>query len=221
MNTVFFIMIVFSFFCCIFTGNESALSDALIGSGTEALALGIKLAGIIAFWSGMMAIGEKSGFTKLLCKCLSPLLKVLFPHLKDDKAKNAIAMNMSANFLGLGSAATPFGLEAVRRIKEIEGITDTASNNLVRFVVINSASVHLVPTSIALLRKEYGSASPLDILLPSLYTSVTAVCFAVLMTFLLQNTVGCEKNGKSHAIHITRCGGEHRYPRRNQRRSRL
>lgn len=186
MNYIWVALIVFSFFCAVATGNMNALSSSVISGGTDAITLALKLVGIICFWNGLMAVAEKSGLTKLLCKALSPVLKILFPTLKDEKTKNAIAMNITANFLGLGNAATPFGLEAMNRLKKIECKGDTASNNMVRFVVINSAAIHLVPTTVALLRQEYGSKSPADIIVPALITSLIALFCGVILTAILK-----------------------------------
>ena len=186
MNYIWVIITVFSFFCAIATDNMSTLSSAVISGGTEAISLVIKLSGIICFWNGLMAIAEKSGLTKIICNLLKPVLKLLFPKLKDEKAKNAISMNITANLLGLGNAATPLGLEAMKRLQESSLKKDTASDEMVRFVVLNSAALHLVPTTVALLRYEYGSQNPMEILLPAIITSLLSVSVGVLMTFILR-----------------------------------
>ncbi len=193
MNYIWLILIVFSFFCAAASGNMSALSGAVISGGTEAVTLAIKLLGMICFWNGLMAIAEKSGLTKLLCRLLSPFLKILFPKLRDETAKDAIAMNITANLLGLGNAATPFGLKAMERLNKSNPNPFEATDNMVRFVVINSAALHLVPTTVALLRQDYGSKTPMDILLPSLVTSVLALLTGILMTGLLKKVFKKEK----------------------------
>ena len=173
----------------------SELSSSVISSGTDAVALAIKLLGVICFWNGLMAIAQKSGLTELLCKALNPVLKIIFPELTDKKAKEAISMNMASNFLGLGNAATPLGLTAMKRLNEINGNKGFASDDAVRFVVINSAAIHLVPTTVALLRQEYGSASPMEILLPSLINSLTALNAGLILTVILKNFFKEEKYG--------------------------
>lgn len=193
MNYIWPLLIIFSFFCAAATGNMGALSGAVISGGGEAVELSFKLLGIICFWNGLMSVAEKSGLTAVLCKCLSPVLRLLFPGLRDEKAKSAIAMNMTANFLGLGSAATPFGLEAVKRLNALEGGSHTAGNNTIRFVVINSAALHLVPTTVALLRKDYGSASPMATLLPGFAVSLAALTVAVSLTFILEKIPTAQK----------------------------
>lgn len=186
MNYIWVIITVFSFFCAIATNNMSDLSSAVISGGTEAITLVLKLTGIICFWNGLMAIAEKSGLTNIICKMLKPVLRLLFPDLKDEKAKNAISMNITANLLGLGNAATPLGLEAMKRLQENSLSKNSATDEMVRFVVLNSAALHLVPTTVALLRHEYGSENPMEILLPSILTSLLSVSVGVFMTFLLR-----------------------------------
>lgn len=186
MNLLLPIMVVFSLFCAIATGKITELSGAVVNGGTDAISLVIKLAGVICLWNGLTSIAQKSGLTALICKLFSPLLNLIFPKLKDKKAKEAIAMNITANFLGLGNAATPLGLEAMKRLQDINPTPEKATNEMVRFVVINSAAIHLVPTTIALLRSEYGSTAPTEILAPALVTSVTALTFGILTTNILK-----------------------------------
>ena len=182
MNYLLPIMVVFSLFCAIATEKISELSGAVVIGGTDAISLVIKLAGVICLWNGLTSIAQKSGLTSLICKLFAPLLNLLFPKLKDKKAKEAIAMNITANFLGLGNAATPLGLEAMKRLQNINPTPEKATNEMVRFVVINSAAIHLVPTTIALLRSEYGSSAPMEILAPALTTSVIALTTGIMAT---------------------------------------
>lgn len=182
MNYLLPVMVVFSLFCAIANGKITELSDAIVTGGVDAISLVIKLSGVICLWNGLTAIAQKSGLTALICKCLSPLLKLIFPKLKDKKAKEAIAMNITANFLGLGNAATPLGLEAMKRLQNINPTPEKATNEMARFVVINSAAIHLVPTTIALLRSEYGSNAPMEILPPALTISIIALTVGIITT---------------------------------------
>ncbi len=186
MTYIWPLMIVFSFFCAIATGNMSELSSTVIGSGTDAVSLAIKLAGIICLWNGLISIAQESGLTKALCRILKPFLMLLFPKLEDERAKEAIAMNITANILGLDNAATPLGLEAMSRLQEINKDKEIASDYMVRFVVINTACIHLISTTVALLRQEYGSASPTEIIFPALITSICSVSAGLLMTTILK-----------------------------------
>jgi len=186
MNYLLPVMVVFSLFCAIATGKINELSSAVVNGGTDAISLAIKLTGVICLWNGLTAIAQRSGLTALICKVLSPVLNLLFPKLKDKKAKESIAMNITANFLGLGNAATPLGLEAMKRLQATNPTPQKASDDMVRFVVINSAAIHLVPTTIALLRSEYGSSSPMEILGPALVNSITALTMGIIITNLLK-----------------------------------
>lgn len=179
-------MIVFSFFAAIATNNLDNLSSSVISGGTDAITLAIKLMGMICLWNGLIHIAEKSGLTKSLCKLLTPVLRLIFPNLKDEQARESIAMNMIANILGLDNAATPLGLEAMSRLQALNKKNDSASDEMVRFVVTNTACIHIVPTTVALLRQEYGSSSPTDILLPALCTSICAISVGLTMTALLK-----------------------------------
>lgn len=185
MNYIWPLIIFFSFFAAIATGNIETLSSAVLSGGTDAISLAIKLIGMICLWNGLIQIAEKSGLTKKLCVLLSPLLKIIFPELKDEKARETIAMNMTANILGLDNAATPLGLEAIRRLNNLDNTT-TANNTMVKFVVINTACLRIVPTTVALLRQQYGSASPTEILLPAVCTSACALTVGLTATFLLK-----------------------------------
>ena len=186
MNYIWVIIITFSFFSAIATKNMTGLSTSVISGGSDAITLIIKLTGIICFWNGIMAIAEKSGFTTLLCKLFQPILKFLFPSIKDKKTKDAISINITANLLGLGNAATPLGLEAMKRMQEHNLKKDSATDNMVKFVVINTAALHLIPTSIAFLRQDYGSKNSMEIILPALTTSILSLFIGITLTFLLK-----------------------------------
>lgn len=186
MSYIWPLMIAFSFFCAIATGNMGALSSAVISGGTDAVSLAVKLLGMICLWNGLIKIAEKSGLTKSLCKLLNPVLKLLFPTLKDEEARQNIAMNMTANILGLDNAATPLGLNAMERLQKLNKNPLVADDNMVRFVVINTASLHIVSSTVALLRQQHGSTSPAEIILPSICTSVAALCCGLIMTNILK-----------------------------------
>lgn len=204
MNYIFVIMVTLSVFSALAFGKMDALSATIITGGQPAITLCLKLMGVIAFWSGIMNIAEKSGLTNIISLMLSPILRLLFPKLeKNSPARKAMSMNITANILGLGSAATPFGLEAMSRLKEETSIKDfTASNEMVRFVVINAASVSIIPTTIAMLRSENGSTAPMDIIFPALLTSFAALFTAVLLTFIFEK--GVTANAKTDRLHSSR-----------------
>lgn len=169
-------MIIFSVITSFFSGTSSELSAAIISAASDAVNLCIRLGGTICLWGGLMEIAEKSGLTSHLCKLLSPFLKIVFPkmNMKSETAK-AISMNVTANLLGLGNAATPLGLEAMRRLQAENSEKDRASSDMVKFVVMNSAAFHLIPTTVASLRQDYGSSNPFDIMPASWISSASAL----------------------------------------------
>ena len=173
-------MIVFSVITSVFSDTASQLSSAIIASASDAVNLCIRLGGTICLWGGLMEIAEKSGLTSHLCRLLSPFLKLVFPkmNMKSETAK-AISMNVTANLLGLGNAATPLGLEAMRRLQSENENKDKASSDMIKFVVMNSAAFHLIPTTVASLRQDYGSVKPFDIMPASWISSAAALTVGI------------------------------------------
>ena len=134
-----------------------------------------------------MKIAMETSLVEKLTKFLKPLVSFVFPEIKNnEKISKEISMNMVANILGLGNAATPLGLEAMKRMQENNLNKDIATDNMVRFVVINTAALHLIPTSIAFLRQDYGSENPMEIMLPALITSGLSLTVGITLTFLLK-----------------------------------
>ena len=179
-------LIVISIICSIFLGNTQTLSKALIDSGASSIELILTMAGIMCLWSGIMKIAVESGFTTLISKLFSPLLRPLFPKLdKDSPAFQSITMNISANLLGLGNAATPFGLKAMEHLHTLNDKSDTASNEMVIFVVMNTSSLQLLPTTLATLRQSYGSTAPFEIIVPVWLSSICSLAVALICAYTL------------------------------------
>ncbi len=175
-NYIWSAMVIFSVITAFFTGSTDALTSAIISSASDAVSLCIRLGGTICLWGGLMEIAEQSGLTGAVCRLLSPLLKIVFPKMdmKGATAK-AISMNVTANLLGLGNAATPLGLEAMRRLQAENPSKDRASSDMIKFVVMNSAAFHLIPTTVAAMRQDYGSKNPFDIMPASWVSSACAL----------------------------------------------
>lgn len=181
MNYVWPVLIILSFFASIMTGNVGQLSNAVIQGGQNAVELLLRLVAMLCLWGGIMEIAEKSGITAAISKLLKPIMKLIFPRLKkEDYALEAISMNITANVLGLGNAATPLGLEAMRRLQLINPDPLTASNEMIVFVVMNTAAMHVIPTTVATMRGQYGSQSPMEIMPASVLTSFCALTVAIL-----------------------------------------
>ncbi|MDO4830049.1 MAG: nucleoside recognition domain-containing protein [Clostridia bacterium] len=180
LNYIWSGIVVISIICSIFLGNTGDLSKALIDSGTSSINLILTLAGIMCLWSGIMNIAVESGFTNLMSRLFSPLLRPLFPKLdKNSGAFQSITMNISANLMGLGNTATPFGLKAMEQLHTLNDKSDVASNEMVVFVVMNTASLQLLPTTLASLRQAYGSSDPFEIIVPVWISSACALAVAL------------------------------------------
>ncbi|MBR3589296.1 MAG: spore maturation protein A [Clostridia bacterium] len=178
MNYVWGAMVVFSFISACFSGNMQALSDSVVNGGQEAISLVIKLTGMMCLWGGIMKIAEKSELTKVICNMLRPLFSFLYKSIdKNSLTARAMSMNITANLLGLGNAATPLGLEAMRRMQEENPDKSRATDDMVVFVVMNSAAMRLIPTTVATLRTQFGSASPMEIM-PATWLSTLLSLFA-------------------------------------------
>lgn len=175
-NHIWSAMVVFSLITAIFGGTADALSNAIISSASDAVSLCIRLAGTICLWGGLMEIAEQSGLTNAVCRLISPILRIVFPKM-DMKSKTArvISMNVTANLLGLGNAATPLGLEAMHHLQSENSSKEKASADMIKFVVMNSAAFHLIPTTVTALRKDYGSENPFDIMPASWISSAAAL----------------------------------------------
>lgn len=181
LNFIWAAIMIISVICGIATGRGNEVSYAAIEGGKSAVELCISLLGSICFWSGIMKIAEKCGLTNLIGKLCKPLIALLFPGLKTSShAAGAITMNMSANLLGLGDAATPLGIEAMKCLQEINHDKSTVSNYMVTFIVMNTASIQLLPTTIATIRAEHGAASPMDILPAVLLSSACSLIVGLL-----------------------------------------
>ena len=154
-------------------GTGGALSAAVAKGAKDGITLSVSMAGALCLWSGVGKLIEKAGITGVLARLLSPLLGRLFPDTKKDPVLSGyLSGNVCANLLGLGNAATPLGVHAARRLA---GGRTTANNQLCRLIVLNTASIQLIPTTVAAVRAAAGSASPFDIL-PSVW--VTSLCSA-------------------------------------------
>lgn len=174
-----FMMIIAFVFACV-CGNMEKLSASVMNGAGSAVELIVSIIGILCFWSGMMEIAEKSGITKLLSKIFSPVLSKLFKNVqKDSSAMGYISLNISANLLGLGNAATPLGLSAMKELKKINHDKPFASDDMLLFVVLNTASLQLIPTTLCAYRQSYGSKAPFEIIPAVWLTSVLALTVAI------------------------------------------
>ncbi|WRS26596.1 nucleoside recognition domain-containing protein [Oscillospiraceae bacterium MB08-C2-2] len=170
----------------ILQGRMDAISQAAIRECGGAVELTLSLMGSMCMWSGFMKIAEKAGLTKKLSRLFSPVIRLLFEKMNPDSAAaQAITLNISANLLGLGNAATPLGIAAMRQMEKDGGYSKTASNNMAMFVVLNTACLQLIPTTTALLRANAGAAEPLDIMPAAWAASLLSVLSGIIMAKIL------------------------------------
>lgn len=163
------------------------LVNATFSSSRSAFEISLGLTGILAFWLGVMKIGEKSGMILALSRWLSPLFCRLFPDIpKGHPAMGSIFMNLSANMLGLDNAATPMGLKAMKELQELNPKKDTATNPMIMFLVLNTSGLILIPVSIMMYRAQMGAAQPTDIFLPTLLTTAVSTLVGVTTVSLSQ-----------------------------------
>ncbi len=161
-----------------------AVTQGLLDSAGEAVKLCITMAGVMSFWCGILEVGNRSGLIEWLADKMEPILTFLFPDLgKDHPARLPISVNMAANILGLGMAATPAGLEAMKLMQE--GKQSKATNAMCTFLIINISSLQLVPVTMIAYRSQYGSSDPTAVLGPALIatgcSTLAAVIFCKLM----------------------------------------
>lgn len=169
------------------TGRTEAVSAALFQGAEAAVELSIAIAGPICLWSGLMEIMRRSGIAEALAGILRPLLRRIFPGSFDDEAcAAAISQNFTANLLGLGNAATPAGLKAAARMQTLSPDKSRASGEMCRLVVLNSASVQLIPTTVAALRSAGGAADAFDILPCVWLSSIVSVAVGLASARLME-----------------------------------
>ncbi len=177
MSWIFTGILLCSLVFSVLSGRGSSLSAAVVEGAQNAVTLAISMGGSICLWSGAGTVMEKAGITHLLARLLQPVLQLLFPKTKTDKAlARDLSANVCANILGLGNAATPMGIRATKRLVDPEN-PELATDQLCRLVVLNTASIQLIPANVAAVRASLGCSSPFD-LLPAVW--VTSLCSASL-----------------------------------------
>ena len=163
MSVIWSVMVLASVLCAAATGREGDVAAAALEGAAAAVELCLSMAGVLCLWTGVMEVMKRSGLTERLSRLLRPVLRRLYPDFAGDReVMDSVAANVSANLLGLGNAATPLGIRAARRMSlRSPGV---ASPALCMLVVCNSASIQLIPTTVASVRAAQGSAAPFDIL---------------------------------------------------------
>ena len=179
-NLIWFGMIVLSILCAAINGRLGELSSAVMEGASSAVELSLSLLGSMCAWLGFLKIAERSGLTRVLATGFSPIIDRLFPDYREDlELKGKICMNLSANLLGLGNAATPLGLSAIQAMAE-KSPGALPTRGMILFVVINTASLQILPINMAAMRAAQGSTTPFGILPEIWVTSLCSLAAAVL-----------------------------------------
>ena len=201
-NIIWFSIILISIASAAWLGKMSELTLALFEESKAAVMLAIGLIGSMAFWLGMMKVLEEAGALKIIAKIVRPVMSKLFPEIpKDHPAIGAIVMNMSANMLGMGNAATPFGINAMQELDKLNGEKGRATNAMCLFLAINTSSVTLLPLGVITIRAAAGAKEPASILIPSLLATIVSTIVAIIATKLMQRgTPDCTVSEKEAEI---------------------
>lgn len=175
--------ILISFLYGILIGNVEAVNQSIFESSASAVKLSITFFGTICLWNGIMKIAQETSFVTKLTKMLKPIINFLFPDIKqNEQAKEEISMNIIANILGLGNAATPLGLKAMKTLQKENPKKDTITNSMAMFIVINTASLQLIPTTVIAIRASLNSSNPTQIIFPVWGSTIAAATAAIIAT---------------------------------------
>lgn len=189
LNYIWAAMIFIGVLYGVFTGNMKEVTTAALDSAGEAVSLCISMAGVMAFWVGLMEVAETSGLIQKLTGFLSPFVTLMFPKIpKGHKARDYISTNIIANILGLGWACTPAGLMAMEELAKLEeergnyvsGAERKASNEMCTFLILNISSLQLIPVNMIAYRQQYGSANPSMVIAPAILATLFSTLIAVI-----------------------------------------
>lgn len=181
LNLIWAFMVIVGIIYALFTGNMEAVTNAALEGSKEAVSLAITMAGIVAFWMGIMEIAKEAKLIEMLTNKLSPFLHFMFPNIpKGHKSLEYIATNIIANILGLGWACTPAGLKAMEELSHINKNGDSASDEMCIFLILNVSSLQLIPVNMIAYRSQYGSSNPASIIAPSILATLVSTISAII-----------------------------------------
>lgn len=186
LNILWPIFIILSFLYAIVSGKINEVNNGIFESVADAVELSITFLGTICLWNGIMEIAKNTTLMAKITKMLKPLINFLFPDLKNNEsAKQEVSMNIVANIMGLGNAATPLGLKAMKTMQKDNKKKDTLSNAMMIFIVLNTASIQLIPTNVIAIRASLGSDNPTSIILPVWIATIIAAMVGIFFTKML------------------------------------
>jgi len=185
-NKIWGFFIISGIITCLFNNNIELINNEILNSTKDSLDMIIKIFPVMALWLGLMNIAKHSGLLDKLSKKISPILRFLFPEIpKNHESLNYISSNIIANMFGLGNAATPFGLKAMKSLQELNKKKDTATRSMITFLVLNTSGVTIIPTTIISLRMMYGSTNPTSIVLPCILATSLATISGIIIDRIL------------------------------------
>lgn len=197
LNIVFIIMVVASITVGILSGNTHEISNTLLNEGNDAVEFSIYLAGGMAVWGGLMKVAESCSITDYICKMFTPILSKVFKGLDvDSKSFKSICMNITANMLGFGNSATPYGIQAIKELEKHECQDGVASDNFILFCVMNTSSLTLIPSTVSSIRSMHGSENPMVILPVVLIASLINLTIVISITKALNRLNPIERSNK-------------------------
>ena len=186
LNILWPIFIILSFIYALISGKVNEVNNGIFESSTDAVELSITFLGAMCLWTGIMEIAKQTNLINKMTHLLKPLINFLFPDLKrNESAKQEISMNMIANILGLGNAATPLGIKAMKTMQKENAKKDTLTNSMMMFIVINTASIQLIPTNVIAIRTSLNSQNATGIILPVWIATIIAAIVGIAFTKFL------------------------------------
>lgn len=186
-NKIWAFFIISGVSICLIKGDVELLNKEILTSSTDALDMILKIFPVMALWLGIMNIAKHSELLDKLSNKMKPILKLLFPEIPENhESLGYISSNIIANMAGLGNAATPFGLKAMKSLQELNKKKDTATNSMVTFLVINTSGVTIIPTTIISLRMMYDSISPTSIVLPCILSTFLSLIGGIIIDKILR-----------------------------------
>lgn len=187
LNYIWGFMIIISLVTSLFTGRVEQTAAAAADGAAAAIESCITLLGVMCLWTGLAKIGERAGLVKIFARALKPLTRLLFPKLSSDSpALYAIVMNIVANLFGMGNAATPLGIKAIGELSKLNKGRTTASDEMCMFVVLNTASIQLLPATLISMRQMWSSANAGEIIVPVWIVSLCALFVGITVAKILE-----------------------------------
>lgn len=186
LNKIWPAFLIIAFIYAILNGNIEEFNNSIFTSCAQTVDLILKLFGTMCLWNGLMKIVQETSLMKKLTKIISPLMKILFPKMKkEDKEYKEITINIIANLLGIGNAATPLGLKAMQTMQEKNPQKDRITDSMAMFIVLNTASIQLIPSTVIAVRASLGSVNPSQIIVPVWIATIAADVAGIIASKML------------------------------------